>query len=378
MKKIIFPWKIITYCTVLLLFSKCKDPYDPPVLASNTKYLVVEGYINGNGLTSIKLSRTRNITSGDTADRINELNANVVIEDQNNITYPLTEEGNGIYTANIFLDPANQYRLHIRTSANKEYKSDFVPYKQSPPIDSIGWKFKNNDVQVYANTHDAQNKTKYYRWSYSETWEYHAAFYSYLQYDESSNSLVSRTDQIYACWPSENSTNISLASSAKLNMDVIHEAPLVLIPFHDKRISVLYSIFVTQYALDSIAYNYWQAIKSNTENVGSIFDPQPNQTKGNIHCVSDSSETVIGYIGAGSTVDKRFFIDRSSMPNNWNLPSECTTISTHADSLEYYFHVAGYIPIEEILPPGTYTGSTFTCVDCRASGGPNVKPGFWP
>ena len=164
MKKTIFPWKIITYGILLLFFSKCKDPYNPAVLSSNSNYLVVEGFINGDGLTSIKLSRTRNITSGDTATHVNELNAIVAIEDQSNATYPLTEEGNGIYTVNTFLNPANKYRLHIHTSGNKEYVSDYVPYKQTPPIDSLGWHFKNNDVQVYADTHDPQNATKYYRW----------------------------------------------------------------------------------------------------------------------------------------------------------------------------------------------------------------------
>ncbi|HEY5407529.1 MAG TPA: DUF4249 domain-containing protein [Ginsengibacter sp.] len=377
MKKIIFPWKIITYGMLLLFFARCKDPYNPAVLASNNNYLVVEGYINGNGITSIKLSRTRNITSQDTAAHVNELNAIVVIEDQNNAAYPLTEAGNGIYTVTTFLNPANQYRLHIHTSGNKEYVSDYVPYKQSPPIDSMGWGFKNDDVQVYIDTHDPQNTTRFYRWSYTETWQVHSSFYSVLQYDVPSASLVDRPDQIYNCWPSENSTNILLASSAKLNLDVIHQAPLVLIPFHDSRISVLYSIFVTQYALDSSAYNYWQAIKSNTENVGSIFDPQPNQTKGNIHCVTDTSETVVGYIGAGSTTNIRFFIPNSAMPPNWNLYSNCTSIKVPSDSVEYYFHKMGYVPID-VAMPGIYTGSSSLCVDCRNSGGPNIKPAFWP
>jgi hypothetical protein len=377
MKKIFFLSKIIACGILLLFFSRCKDPYNPSILSSNTSYLVVEGFINGNGITSIKLSRTRNITSGDTANRVNELNANVIIEDQANAAYPLIEEGNGIYTTNTFLNPANKYRLHIHTSGNKEYVSDYVPYKQSPAIDSMGWSFKNNDVQVYVDTHDPQNATRYYRWSYIETWQVQSYFYSVLDYDVSSGQIINRTDQIYNCWPSQISTNILLGSSAKLNLDVIHQAPLVFIPFHNSRLSVLYSIFVTQYALDSMAYNYWQAIKSNTENVGSIFDPQPNQTKGNIHCVTDTSETVIGYIGAGSTDTTRFFIPNSAMPPTWNLTPDCKTIVVTSDSLEYYFHQQGYVPIDIALP-GTYFGSTKACVDCRNSGGPNVKPVFWP
>ena len=197
------------------------------------------------------------------------------------------------------------------------------------------------------DTHDPQNATRYYRWSYTETWQVHTSYYSILQYDAASGSIVSRPDQIYNCWPSQNSTNILLGSSAKLNVDVIHQAPLVFIPFHNSRLSVLYSIFVTQYALDSLAYNYWQAIKSNTEDVGSIFDPQPNQTKGNIHCVTDTSETVIGYIGAGTTDSIRFFIPNSAMPSTWNLNPGCTSIVVTSDSVDYYFNRGGYIPIDD-------------------------------
>ena len=52
-------------------------------------------------------------------------------------------------------------------------------------------------------------------------------------------------------------------------------------------------------------------MKGNTEDVGSIFGSQPNQNHGNIHNVADSSEMVIGYIGAGSIQQQRIFIKNS-------------------------------------------------------------------
>ncbi len=59
-------------------------------------------------------------------------------------------------------------------------------------------------------------------------------------------------------------------------------------------------------------------MKGNTENVGSIFGSQPNEITGNIHCVSNSSEPVIGYIGAGRSQHERIFISNSDMPSGWN------------------------------------------------------------
>jgi len=381
MNKNHFSINLLLYCILILELVNCKVPYDPPVKSANAHYLVVEGYLNGNGQTTIKMSRTRNITSGDTAKNIYETGAHLQIEDDNNGHFPLNESANGVYSGNYLLNPGNKYRLHIITTDGKEYISDFVPFKQSPPIDTINWNFKNGGVQIYANAHDPQDKTRFYRWDFQETWEFHSAFYSYLKWDSSLLKVVPRTNQIYICWRTENSTTTYLGSSTKLQQDIISGAPLNLIAFGDKRISVLYSTLVTQYALDSAAYNYWNAMKSNTENVGSIFDPQPNQTRGNIHCTKDSSEVVVGYIGAGITQQKRIFISNNQMPANWNSPPDCVIDSVPKDSIAYYLGgTLGFVPIDTILDPMTrfgYTSSFLNCVDCTYYG-TNVKPPFWP
>lgn len=370
---------------VLLFFVGCKVPYDPPLNSSGDHYLVVEGFINSNGATTnIKLTRTRNITSRDTASHIIETGAHVVIEDNQNNEYPLYETGNGNYTATYHLNTANQYRLHITTKDQREYLSDFVPCKVSPPIDTIGWKFKDGDLQIFANTHDAANNTTFYRWDYTETWEFHSQYYSTVVYNPATNKVDDRTVPVYVCYDTQNSINILLGSSAKLKEDVIYQAPLVLIPNHDKRIDVLYSIMVTQYALDSAGYNYWNAMKSNTENVGSIFDSQPNQTTGNIHCVTNSSESVIGYIGAGSSQHERIFISNSDMPSGWTLMKSCDEkdVPNIPDSLNLYFGTNQYIPYLPNYSPGSpfptaYSAATSTCVDCTLIGSPD-KPSFWP
>ncbi len=377
MNKNYFSIKLLLYCIVILFLSNCKVPYDPPLKSAKTHFLVVEGYLNGNGQTNIKLSRTRNITAGDTAADINETGAHVELQDSNNNTSPFYETGNGNYTGYFYLYTGNTYRLHITTADQKEYVSDFVPFKQSPPIDNIDWNLKDGGVQVYLNTHDPQNNSRFYRWEYQETWEFHSQYYSTLKYNPVDTSVIPRTSQVYQCWRSQNSTTILLGSSAKLKEDVINAAPILYIPEHDKRISVLYSVIVTQYSLDSSAYNYWNAMKANTENVGSIFDPQPNLTQGNIHCTTDPSETVIGYIGAGNSQQQRIFIRNSDLPAGWNLIPNCLedTVPNIKDSLFIYFSNNSLIPYSQVR--AGYLSASGSCVDCTLSGTP-VKPTFWP
>ena len=140
--------KLLSGFIVLLFFAGCKVPYDPPLKSSGTRYLVVEGYINSNGEpTNIKLSRTRNITWGDTASYINESGALVVIEDNQNDSYPLYESGGGNYRGSYNLNTSFKYRLRITTADNKQFLSDFVACKQSPPIDNIGWKLNDAGIE---------------------------------------------------------------------------------------------------------------------------------------------------------------------------------------------------------------------------------------
>jgi hypothetical protein len=367
------------FCCFLL--GNCKVPYDPPLKPGQIHSLVVEGFIDGSDTVNIKLSRTRMVSAGDTADALPELNATVLIEDDQNSQYPLFSTGGGNYGSNgiLNLDPSKKYRLRIQTAGGKEYASDFVPYKPVPEIDNIGWKFKDDGVMVYVNTHDPGEATKYYRWEYQETWEFHSTYNTGLVYIPAINLVVDRTDQVFICWRSNNFSTILLGSTAKLTHDVIEQAPIIFIPEHSQKLSVLYSILVRQIPLDINAYNYWVAMRNNTEKVGSIFDPQPNHTVGNIHCITNPSEIVVGYISAGSTTKKRFFIKNSELTSNWNISQACETRDVTEDSTAYYF-TAGYAPLSESLTPTgakLYNASYIECIDCTLFGS-NVKPDFWP
>jgi hypothetical protein len=384
MKKQFYFGKLFFSGVCCLIFSECIRPYEPSLKPSDINSLVVEGYIDGNAPTHILLSRAREVSPGDTAARKYELNASVSVEDDQQNVYPLTEIGNGAYSSvnALNIDPSHKYRLHILTSDGKEYASDYVPFKSSPPIDSIGWNLKNGGVQIYVNTHDPLNKTIYYRWDYGETWEFHAWYYSQLIYNPASNSVGGRSDPVYICWQSDSSTNILVGTTAKLANDVMNEAPIAYLENHNKKMSVLYSIFVRQYALDENGYNYLEAMKSNTENTGSIFDPQPNGTTGNIHCLTDPSEQVSGYICAGNTSVKRAFIYNTSLPTGWNILPDCPEVDVpnDPDSIRFYF-TTGYAPIDVINGASGgvkgYKSSYLRCVDCTLSG-TNIKPSFWP
>ncbi len=374
---------VLAMLTTVVFCGACREAYVPPVAANAVSRLVVEGFINnGPDSTFVSLTRTSILAINDTTTAIPELHAQVQVQGEDNSSYPLAETGHGHYAApGLVLNNSVRYRLHIRTSGGKEYGSDYVPLKSSPPIDSINWKAIDGAVHIYANTHDPQNASLYYRWTYAETWQFHSVFMSMYIY--TGDTVLPRGfDSIYTCWKTDYSTNTLLGSSINLSRDLIAEAPLVTIPPNSWEIGVEYSIGVTQYVLTPDAYAFWQNLQKNTEQIGSVFSPQPSETAGNIHNLADSAEQVIGYISAGTLSKGRIFIKPDQIPG-WqseNYPNQCLffSIPSQKDSLKYFLGRAGFLIIDatKTVPP-RYAVSDPFCIDCTLQGS-NIKPPFWP
>jgi hypothetical protein len=375
--------KAVGVILLLPLVISCKKPYNPPAITAASNYLVVEGIINtGADSTIIKLSRTVSISSFGGSKP--ELHAQVTVEDNQNNSYTISEIGNGEYASpSLGLSNARLYRISIKTSNGETYLSSFVQPKAAPPIDSIGYKIQSNGVQVYLNTHDPANNTHYYLWQYGETWIFHSAWLSYSKIVDSLAVFIYNpgpSDEKYQCWGHDTSTTIVSGSSAKLSQDVIYQAPITFLPSTSEKLESKYSILIKQSALTAGAFNYYQLLKSNTENVGSIFSPQPSSDlTGNVYCVNNPSEPVIGHLTAGTVSEKRIFIDNSILPQ-WKTISfydtyGCPFDTTHLNYNQLKYDYGGNTPIYyPILPPNF--AAPDICVDCTVRG-TNIEPVFW-
>lgn len=383
--------RITLFCAMVILFAACKEEYNVKLDSPATGYLVVEGFANltPNSISTIKLSRTTGLDSAYYYKT--ESGAIVLLFDDANGSYNMAETSPGIYTSQQnTLDPSRKYMLRIITKDQKEYSSEWVQGKLCPVIDSIGWKQKDDGVQVYANTHDPQNKTIYYSWDYTETWQYNTGYLSTLVYDPATNTLNARdlvNNNIRTCWISGNSTSIILASTERLTADNVFQKVLTLLPYSTNKLSVKYSILVHQYALPKDAYTYLDLMRKNTEQLGSIFDAQPSELIGNIHQSHDSSEIVVGFFYATSVQQKRIFINHYELKNNPVITTGyegCTedTTENKPDKIKATFSlgpqiVLGISTVYDGPSIVAYTHSTTYCADCRVRGGSTTKPDFW-
>lgn len=372
---------------LVILATGCKEKYISPAPPVTTGYLVVEGVINnGGGVTNLKLSRTTNLES---SVNITERAAVVKLESSSNTIFQLTENVAGNYSIDsLKLDTSLTYRLNITTGNNEQYQSDFVKIRNNPPIDSISWVRENKGVEIFINTHDPQNNTLYYQWLYDETWEFHSAYSADLKYayDPITREKIGVTarqasdPEIYTCYQSNYSTSLFLGSSAKLTRDVIN-LPVTLVPEGSWKMSIHYSILLKQYSWSKEGYDFLERMKKNTELVGSVFDAQPSELNGNIHCISNPAKPVIGFFNICTVREKRLFIKASELPG-WGYRENCNTeiIENNKDSI--LKKAAGLLPVYAAMTgPGggiiSFAAARGSCVDCTLRG-TNVKPSFWP
>lgn len=368
-KKIIVPG-------LFILSTACREKYVPQYKEQVTGFLVVEGFINsGTGPTTITLSRSTKLS--DPTSIVKETKATVKVEGKTNTTPSLlTETTAGVYTnPQLTLVPGDQYRLRVTTSQGVQYISDYSEVRRTVDIDSIAWREEKGGVQIYANAHDGQNKTHNYMYRFDETWEFHTEFISVLKLTP---SLVPRPpdDSLNfkrVCWQSNSSFSILTTNTEKLTQDAVSMFPVNFIEPNSWKLSVRYSINLKQYALSPEAYQFYERLKKNTQQLGSIFDAQPSDVGSNIHPVdSTSRETVIGFIEVTEEKQKRLFIDNSQL-SRWNYISGCELRRVVVDSLLF----------QGIDPPINYTESPryiyfapLPCVDCTTAG-VNKKPVFW-
>jgi len=374
------------FVAAYILVSACKEKYNPVVNDVNPNYLVVDGFINtGSDSTIFKLSRTFKLESK--AIVAPEKGAIVTVENDAGFTYNLPELAlkPGTYAAPALnLDQSKKHRLRVRTKDNKEYLSDFVESKVSPPFE-LTYDFRHGNVNIYSNTQDVTGKSRYYQYSYVESWQYRAIQESLLKIEN--HQLLPRKrpeDDIFNCYyniPGK----ISIASTSALTEDKVEDHLITDVLPNSVKLRIEYGVIVKQYVLTKAGFEFFEALKKNTEQVGSIFDAQPSVLPGNIHAVTNPADVVIGFVSAGTVTEKSIVLLGHRLPFPFYSPGPDTVCSKRlegfaGDRLQSVLLdpvKSKYIPVFYTETGAVAATQYPECVDCRLQGGTNVLPSYW-
>jgi len=351
-----------------------------PVLHANQYYIVVNGLItNRPEVYTVKLSWS--ITPGENTS-VPLPGCDVTVHDDMGHVYQFTESSvAGIYNSDTTTFQGvvgRKYTLHINTNnattTHYSYESIPVEMKAVPPIDSLFYEkviikeatlsgVPQEGCKIYLNTYDPDGNCRFYRWNYTETWIFQIPFHV--------------TNQI--CWISNSPENIDIKSTSVLSEDVVNHHSVTFISNESDRLSLRYSIIVDQYSLSENEFAYWEKIRNVTQKVGGLYDIIPSSIAGNIYCVEDPDEEVLGYFSVSAETSKRIYIDEI-FRGLVNPYKDCIDDSVWTD---YPTNIRGIDVYCWIIQESHDLNGTFyiltedhRCADCTVRG-TTTKPEFW-
>lgn len=383
MKKI---YPILLLFCIICTLSTCITAYEPEGIIGTENMLVVEGTIIAPYGTFVKLSKSRKITEDSDYTYIKDATVSVIADDGSSVASvdPKIENDTivpGEYQVKekLTFSPGVKYAVQIKIE-NKLYQSAFVEPLYSPEIDKVTWQHEEaTSVDIKVSTHNAADASRYYRWIYQEDWEIRSEYVSHFSWSRETGVVrlsVDGPNNTYYCWNKATSQSFLLGKADNLKENRINDQMLVSHKPQNTRFSYLYSMLVKQHVLSKEAYEYFQNLQKNIDQTGSIFAPQPTDMKGNIACVTNPEEVVIGYINATTETTHRIYIEGKEVADMADV-YDCRERFYYSTTDLHNIANQGLGILDEI-EKDTFVCMSSRCVDCTARGGTKKKPSFWP
>lgn len=377
-------WKGLVWLFPILFAISCRLPYDPEIPSEETSVLVVEGYLDTEGTKSeLKLSRTVSLGASQTQNPVSGAIVEVVAAGGDR--FGLIEQKAGTYVFEYNVQEAETYQLEIQLPTGERFESKPIQPLVTPEIIDAGFIRDEEGVEIYIST-QGDEQADDFLWTYEETWIYRPRIRTSYIFDEQIGTVRTRTDedQNALCYKSVTSPDILLETSSRFQDQVVFQKTISEIPKGDERIMERYSILISQKAIDQEAVQFWEILKKNTEDVGSIFSPLPSLIGGNIYSLDDSKTAVIGQVSMGVVRQKRIYVDLEDVsPWGYVDPqfNDCV-IGEEAVMRNDYATIFGngtIVPARELMVGTTIVGyypADRKCVDCTLYATRGL-PDFW-
>jgi hypothetical protein len=315
-------WAIIGPGILMILLVGCIERYYPEEDDMRTGTLVINAHLtNRAGEQVIEISRSAGLTYP-FFDPVSGSLVEVIREDGEFREF--LEFSPGYYKAELdetFLQTGASFMLHVSTPDGNEYESRFDMLRPVPAIDSLYYEVESNSfvygsdpvggIRFYLDFTYDDKDYEYIRWDLTETYEYHNSVdleYYFLDLDHVIKP-VPDTSIYYICYITNELFQIHSMYLGSLDFGHYVKKPFSFVPNYEQeqKLHHKYSLLVRQYSLGEEAFYYWNDLKKNSQEQGSLFDSQPALLKSNIRNVNDENEYVLGFFSMAGMVEKRAF-----------------------------------------------------------------------
>ncbi len=386
----------------MILFG-CTEPY---VLQTSNfeEALVIEATLtNEFKKQQIKLSKTYRLEEN---GPVFVENADVTVEDDLGNVYNFVE-GDEIYESENEFEAVVGRKYNLKIVANgKVYTSTPENLTQINPINTVEVNDRTIDnvrgAEIKVKAFDPTNSSKYYRYEFEETYKIVAP--QWRPYTVTINPTTTelifspRTYEAKTCYSTVKSNELLLHSTSNLSEDRVDHT-VRFIPINNPIITHRYSILVKQYVQNLESYTYYKTLKTISGTDGILSQNQPGFFSGNITCLTNPNEKVVGFFDVSSVSLQRIFFNFEDLfpgtpkpdyfydcwddciPEEPNCPRfrYCFDISPSTPCKGYivmnslnstpqtFLYVSGPDPMYLVEPP---------CGDCTTFSS-NIIPPFW-
>jgi hypothetical protein len=328
----------------------CQEVYYPDDIDATQQIPVIEGYINdGSGPYRVELFWA---TAFDVKrnDPIND--ATVTISDNFGNRALLKMTNNGMYTCNqedIKGIPGRLYILRVELENGSVYESTPTLMKPAEEIDTVYAEIgerkeisknyygdliirKRYGLYMYTDINADSDNKRFFRFTNSLVSQSHYYVYLIPEFALSypDPELMRVPVDVY-CWSISGIYDIvNIKSSFNSNSEqVIKRHNLGFLPYHysskwqdDTTGPVRPSgwiVTTVAYSITENAFEYYNSVIKQLSAEERIFDPVPSQIKGNIHCLSDTTQIVLGLFEVASRTVRHTAFDWSTGRNSYDI-----------------------------------------------------------
>jgi hypothetical protein len=370
---------------IILTLVSCVEPYWPEMKSGSLKLLVVNALITDDpGIQYVKLSHPSSLDN----QQFNPVNtAKVTLHDNKGNDIPFLFDLEGLYAPVDFAGiPGRSYKLIIELNDGTKYESDYQVLHSVRPFDSLYYSIEEKPTNnPEANLEGAQFKIdyksrkdsdQYYLFQMVETYEYKPdLLLVYKDKGDGPEEVLPADRPPSRCWQTNKIKQFYQGKILATGNTQEQSLPLVFVPFNTKQFSVRYSLLINQVAVSEEVYNLYSEFYQQNSS-GSLYATQPYSIKGNIHCVTNPSEQVLGSFVAGGIYQQRSFFNS---PSEGHFTYDQCEAVTDPMALGKIMSIGGtyksplyFTEIEHQMGWGMPE-----CFFCEMAGGTAIMPDFW-
>jgi hypothetical protein len=316
---------------VVLFLAGCIDPIDLEVGAPKGR-LVVEALVReGGGPHYVVLSRSAAYTQGIDALRPRERGATVSVRVGSGGEVPFEEVAGERYEpapVTLVGEVGETYTLSVTLADGTAWASTPEVMRAAPAIGALyaelephpevvgGVLVQRQRVALYVDVEPAPDRADLYRLTWTGTYAIASGF--------------SGAGTCYRRWPVEGFTNVGTTASTSGAVlprqragDVSLFATLPDItgaatrPVSGWAFLRGFQVRAELQALGPESHHYWRQVAPLTENVGSLFDPPPDDAAGNVARRDDPTEVALGHFTVAGIAAATMCVQRAQFAPEW-------------------------------------------------------------